>query len=274
MPVDPLGSREIEIPISPECLPGSRRPAPSLWSWRDLGLFTGFAIGWLLGSYFLTTSAYTLLKPVFGWRAPVAALVNNTFFVVATQIVFYAPLLAYIRYLVVEQYGLRFWAAFNRRRFSAASLLAFFVSGVVLAVVAAHVPTFLPDQENFPLAKLFSSAAAAYALAVFAVFVAPFMEELIFRGVVFNVFERQVGLWFAIIATALLFAAFHISEYSGAWNHVLVVSLAGLVFSLARGLTGSLTPSIFLHFGYNAAVMAALYSGTQHFHSLTFIASR
>ncbi len=139
--------------------------------------------------------------------------------------------------------------------------------GIALALVAEHMPTLVPDKDMFPLQELFSSTAAAYALAVFAVVVAPFMEELIFRGVLFNVFERQVGLGFATAITALLFAGFHVPEYWGAWNHLLLVSLAGGVFSLARGITGSLAPSVLIHLGYNASVMTALFFETHHFHS-------
>jgi len=100
------------------------------------------------------------------------------------------------------------------------------------------------------------------------------MEELIFRGFFFSIFERQVGLLFAIVATAVLFAIPHIPEYRGAWNHLLLVFLAGLIFSLARGLTGSLTPSILLHFAYNLSLMTGLFFATQHFRHLGSLLAR
>jgi membrane protease YdiL (CAAX protease family) len=192
---------------------------------------------------------------------------KNPIFALIGQTVFYAPVLGYIYALVTVKYQLPFWKAFNSGKLTGRRLLRFVAGGIVLALVAEHMPTLVPDKDMFPLQELFSSTAAAYALAVFAVVVAPFMEELIFRGVLFNVFERQVGLGFAIAITALLFAGFHVPEYWGAWNHLLLVSLAGGVFSLARGITGSLAPSVLIHLGYNASVMTALFFETHHFHS-------
>jgi membrane protease YdiL (CAAX protease family) len=77
-----------------------------------------------------------------------------------------------------------------------------------------------------------------------------------------------VGLRFAIAATALLFAALHVQEYRGAWNHALLILIVGLVFSLARGLTGSLAPSIVLHISYNATQMIVLFFASDHFRAI------
>jgi membrane protease YdiL (CAAX protease family) len=50
-----------------------------------------------------------------------------------------------------------------------------------------------------------------------------------------------------------------------------MIFVVGVVFSLARGRSGSLTPSIFLHVGYNACMMVSLFISTQHFHKLNAI---
>jgi membrane protease YdiL (CAAX protease family) len=68
--------------------------------------------------------------------------------------------------------------------------------------------------------------------------------------------------------TAILFGGLHVPEYWGAWNHMLLIFFVGLVFSLARGMSGSLAPSVFLHVGYNASMMIALFISTQHFQNL------
>jgi membrane protease YdiL (CAAX protease family) len=126
----------------------------------------------------------------------------------------------------------------------------------------------LPDATQFPLESLFNSRAAAYAVGAFAILVAPFMEEMIFRGILFGIFESQVGLRFAILITAILFGGLHVPEYWGAWNHMFLIFLVGLVFSLARGMSGSLAPSVFLHVGYNASMMIGLFLSTEHFRNL------
>jgi len=252
--------------------PETARPAPSPWSLLDLAYFIAFGASWLLFSSFLTLISYLALKSIVGWHTPLRALRTDAYFAVISQTVFYGPLFGYIYYLVAVRYGLRFWAALNWGKLTPRRLLRFFLGGILLALAAARAPALLPDKESFPLRQFFTSPAAAYAVAAFAVLVAPFMEELIFRGLLFKIFERQAGVGFAVVATALLFASFHVPEYWGAWNHLLLVSIAGGVFSLTRGLTGSLATSVILHLAYNATLMAALFIDTHHFHSFGTIA--
>jgi membrane protease YdiL (CAAX protease family) len=135
-------------------------------------------------------------------------------------------------------------------------------------------PALFPDRQHFPLQEYFTSPSVAYTVGIFAVLVAPWMEELIFRGVLFAIFEDRVGLRFAVVTTAILFTAMHVPEYRGAWNHLFLLLLVGLVFSLARGLTGSLAPSVVLHTAYNFSQLVMLYFATEHFRVVhTFISA-
>jgi membrane protease YdiL (CAAX protease family) len=247
--------------------PGADFP-PNLWTWRDLLLFLVFAPVAMLTAEFVALAAYTVLKPWLGWRLPSQALLGNTFFLLALQSIFYGLILGYVYLLVVVNHCQPFWKALRWRRPSAGQTLGCLLGGILMTLVVRFAPPLLPEAEHFPLERLLSSAAAAYALGAFAILVAPFMEELIFRGVLFAIFERQVGLRFAVVSTALLFAGLHVPEYWQAWNHVLMLLVVGVVFSLARGVTGSLAPSVLLHLGYNASMMAGLYFQTQHFRTL------
>lgn len=244
------------------------RREPVLWGVRDLVLFIGFAVVWLFISQLLSLTAYAALRPIMGWRIPPQALGDNAYFAVATQAIFYGPLLLYIVLLVVVHYRQPFWAGIRWRNPGLRQSIRLFFGGILLALGVLFGFSLLPDHSSFPLEKLFSSPGAAYALGAFAVLIAPFMEELIFRAVFFSFFERRAGLGFAVAGTAVLFAAMHVPEYWGAWSHVLMILLVGLVFSLARGITGSLVPSVILHTAYNAALMSGLFVGTHAFRNL------
>jgi membrane protease YdiL (CAAX protease family) len=244
------------------------RREPVLWAGRDLALFIAFAVVWLFLSQLLSLTAYAALRPLMGWRTPPQALGENAYFALATQVIFYGPLLLYIVLLVVVHYRQPFWTGIRWRNPGLRQSVKLFLGGIVLALGVLVGFSFLPDHSSFPLEKLFSSPGAAYALGAFAVLVAPFMEELIFRAVFFSFFERRAGLGFAVAGTAVLFAAMHVPEYWGAWSHVLMILLVGLVFSLARGISGSLVPSVILHTAYNAALMSGLFLGTHHFQNL------
>jgi hypothetical protein len=193
---------------------------------------------------------------------------DNPFFLLSLQMVFHALVVGVIYLFLAVNHGLPFWAALKWQRPTARLARLCILGGVALALLVELAPALLPDRNDFPLQRLFSSPQAAYAIAFFAILIAPFMEELIFRGVLFRFFENLVGWRFAIVGTGLLFAGLHVSEYWGAWNHVLLICIVGLAFSLARGLTGSLAPSVILHTAYNAALMAGLYLQTDQFRAI------
>jgi hypothetical protein len=217
---------------------------------------------------FLTVTGYMLLAPVGGWKGHPDALRHNTFFLLSLQGVFHGLLLGVVYLFLVVNHRLPFWESLKWRRAGGRTVWRFFLAGIVLAMFIQLAPPLLPDRDDFPLRKLFSSPESGYAIAVFAILIAPFMEELIFRGVFFAFFEQLVGVRLAVLGTAALFAALHVPEYWGAWNHVMLITVVGLAFSLARGLTGSVAPSYILHVAYNTSLITALYFQTQGFRHL------
>jgi len=253
-----LESTPTEAPIS----------SPKPWSLRDLFLFLLFVPIAFLAANIFAALGYALIGPAFHWHLTKEKLATDPFFLLALQTVFYGLMFVFIYVLVVAVHGHAFWAMLRWRRISAGKILTCLVGGALLTFAIAVLPPILPDTNQFPLENLFNSRGAAYAIGAFAVLVAPFMEELIFRGVLFGIFEARVGLRFAILITALLFGGLHVPEYWGAWNHMLLIFFVGLVFSLARGRSGSLAPSVFLHVGYNGSMMIALFLSTQHFRNL------
>ncbi|PYV28532.1 MAG: hypothetical protein DMG27_00970 [Acidobacteria bacterium] len=266
MTSDEYHEKQEAVSGPPRGAPGERpaRPAPSPWGSRDLGIFVAFFLFAAIVFPVLAVAVYAALRPFMGWRLRAEDLTTNPFFLVSIQSVSYVLVVGYIYSLVVFSYRLSFWAGLKWRRPTTREAIAYVLGGVLLGVLIAHAPPLLPDREDFPLERLFSSPGAAYGLAVFAVAVAPFVEELIFRGVLFSFFERLVGLRFAIAGTALLFAALHVPEYWRAWNHAFLILVVSVVLSLARGITGSLTPSVILHLTFNASMILAQALAPQH----------
>lgn len=261
---------EPELPPQPGSPPEMfpTPPGPQPWRGRDLGFFIAFAVAALLFSNFVALAGYAMLRPLFGWHARPQDVGSNPVFLVGSQSIYYALLLAYVYVLVVVRYDLQFWSGLNWRSPNSRQALRWVISGIALGLIIARAPNLLPERQDFPLEQLFSSPQGAYAVAIFAIFGAPFVEEVVFRGVLFAFFERLVGLRFAITTTALLFAGLHVPEYWGAWNHVLLILVVAVALSLARGLTGSLASSVILHFSYNLSLMVVLFLSSQHFRSI------
>ena len=241
--------------------PGTAVPGPQRWRLADLLFFLAFACVWLLLAPLVAYMGYAVLRPIMGWQVHTAALPENAFFAVVTQTIYYVPLLAYVYLLIVAHYQQAFWAGLKWGGLSLPRAARCFMGGIALALFTLVALVLLPDKQSFPLEQLLTSRSAVYWLGGFAVLVAPFVEELIFRGVLFAFFENLVGLRFAVLSTALLFGGLHVPEYWGAWHHAALILLVGVVFSLARGLTGSLAPSVILHFAYNTTLMTGLFIG-------------
>jgi hypothetical protein len=262
-----------EVPPLEGRLRDAREYPPRPWALRDLFLFLAFVPLAFFAANILVVLGYALIQPALHAHLTKEKLSTDPFFLLALQTVFYALMLAYIYILVAVGHAQPFWLMLRWRRMTPGKTLACLVGGGFMTVAIALLPPILPDANQFPLENLFNSRAAAYAIGAFAILVAPLMEEIIFRGVLFGIFESQVGLRFAILITAILFGGLHVPEYWGAWNHMLLIFFVGLVFSLARGRSGSLAPSVFLHVGYNGSMMIALFMSTQHFRNLSALPS-
>lgn len=138
--------------------------------------------------------------------------------------------------------------------------------GLALRVVAAGFEKLAPSQGTAAVERLVSpssgmvvphtlldSFGGVLAFASVAV-VAPIVEELFFRGVVYGALERAKGAHVATIGTALLFAAVHVPQTGGALGALASIVLLSVVATLVRRRTGSVVAPVVLHFVHNASV--------------------
>ena len=72
--------------------------------------------------------------------------------------------------------------------------------------------------------------------------VTPFLEELLHRGVVFGRLRRMMGMWPAVIVSALIFAVLHFNIVQFVYAFLL-----GIVFALFVEKTGHLYPAVIAH---------------------------
>lgn len=245
------------------------KPLPEQWRIRDLLIFIGVGLFSLMATGPIAIVGYYLVvAPLTGKSVPLQALRTNVIFGLCVQLVWYAFLLAAIYLFIRLYYKDSFSNALKWKKLSFHSTVRYLLGGSALSLVVMVIPPLLPEKKGFPLERMFDSPTSAYAIAAFAVLIAPFMEELLFRGVLFAFFEKHGGLTFAVVTTAVLFAALHIPEYWGAWHNVVMILVVGLTFSLVRGLTKSLTPSFVLHLAYNGTLMFLVFLQTQHFQKM------
>ncbi len=126
------------------------------------------------------------------------------------------------------------------------AVLALFAHGYIL--ILAHFEPF-GEMIRTTTDRLNSIPGMRLAYYVMAVFMAPFAEEYLFRGLLYRALDREWGGWKAMVGSAAFFAIYHPPM---AW---LPVGLLGLINAYLFKSTGRLTPAIVLHMVYNAVVL-------------------
>ena len=138
-------------------------------------------------------------------------------------------------------------------------LLVIFLFFVVrsIATVYTYVTRELgwitPPSES--LTNLFSPTLLGLAAAVVSiVLLAPFIEELVFRVIMFDTFAQKMSIAVAVILQGLIFSLYHLSLWAALPNFLLALACVYLVQKCRTVL-----PAIFLHALNNAAVVAAAF---------------
>jgi uncharacterized protein len=152
----------------------------------------------------------------------------------------------------------------------------FLAIGVAMLFVLNILEHFLPMPKNVPFDRFFENPRDAYLTSVFAVSLGPLMEELFFRGFLYPVLARWIGMVGGILLTALPFGLLHAFQFGNAWSAVLVIFLVGVVLTSVRAVTKSVGASFLVHVGYNGMLMllAALQTdGFRHMEKAMFCAS-
>jgi CAAX protease family protein len=172
---------------------------------------------------------------------------------ILAQLLAYIVVAIFMVLLVEGKYHVRFWQAI---RWNWPTNKSFMLLGLgVLTVSLDLLSHFLPMPKTTPFEQFFAHPLDAYLISIFAVTLGPLMEELFFRGFLYPVLARRMGMVWAVILTGLLFGLIHSVQYGNAWAAVLVVSLVGVVLTSVRAVTKSVAASFLVHVGYNGTLM-------------------
>ena len=132
-----------------------------------------------------------------------------------------------------------------------------FLSGIGMAAVSSAIIHARDTQPATPLTQMVESTTSPWvflALFVVAIFMAPFFEEILFRGYLFYLIEKIKGKKFAVLLVAGLFALLHVEQYWGDWAAILMVAVLGVLLTLQRMWTRSSIPGIIMHYVYNGSM--------------------
>jgi membrane protease YdiL (CAAX protease family) len=147
--------------------------------------------------------------------------------------------------------------------FAGLGIGAFVAMGYVIIVALIHKGS---DAANMgPLARMaIQPGMGQMAWILTALLLAPPIEELLFRGVLFGGICRSWGAPWAAIVTTGVFILLHVNEMIHFWPaFIFVASMAAAALWL-RLRTKAIAPSIAVHFGYNLVLVVIVLLATHH----------
>jgi uncharacterized protein len=133
-------------------------------------------------------------------------------------------------------------------------VIYFLISAVLMYAVARLFPGFnageVQDVGFEHLVRYFEYLLAFLTLVI----VAPFAEEVLFRGYLYGKLRKAVPIWVAILIVSVLFGFIH-----GRWNVGIDVFVLSVVMCGLREVTGSIWAGILLHMIKNGLAFYLLF---------------
>jgi uncharacterized protein len=185
---------------------------------------------------------------------------------VAAQLFAYILVLGFMVSVAKRRPGHDFWSEVRWKWPSSWS--AYLLAGVLLSIGLQGLAHFLPMPRELPIDRFFQTKEQAWVLAIFGMTFAPLLEELFFRGFLYPVLVRRLGVGVAVVLTAASFGLIHAPQLGRAWGPVLVIFLVGLTLTITRALTKSVAPGFLMHVAYNGTISVLIFIGTDGFRHL------
>ena len=126
------------------------------------------------------------------------------------------------------------------------------LAGVALAIAVSVLGALLPSADPVsPMSGYLESMLGLALVLVASTTIMPVCEEITFRGFLLPLFAKTMGIWPAIVVTALPFALLHGWQYSWAWQPILVLLITGTAFGWMRVASQSTISAGVMHASYN-----------------------
>jgi membrane protease YdiL (CAAX protease family) len=246
------------------------------WSWPHLLIFIIFAISSLvtlqLGVFFYFSTDRHLsqkqLKQLFD---------SDPKLIIGMNVLWFALIILFLYITLGVLRDLPFWQSLGWRKLKAdpgegkGRPWMYFLSGCGLSIFVAIASSRVKDVNNAPIQEFLKNRTGAMLLMAMAVFVAPLVEETVYRGYLYPVLARitsavlrffgvetaratRAGVATSILVTGTLFGLTHAPQLGYTWGLVSLLTLVGIIFTFARAWTGTVLASFLLHLGYNSMI--------------------
>jgi len=245
------------------------------WGWLEVALLVILGV---IGSVVVTWGAAEIAVRFFGVNSNevfgTTMSTAKSVVVLVSQAVLDAGAILYLYMMLQARTDAPFWQTIGWREMRPGagkirdSALQFLAGGAVLAVVITFAGGFLNSKETLPIEELLKARVSIVLFGILGVLVAPLVEETIFRGFLYPVIARRLGIAAGIAITGSLFGLMHAAQLWGGWGQIALLILVGVVLTWVRARTGTVAASYFVHLGYNGLQLAGyliyVVSGSHH----------
>jgi uncharacterized protein len=257
--------------LEPDRLPFPEQPTPVVELSSENPAWSGWDV---LQIVFITIASVLVFLPLVALAAqrliypkvPLIQVVAYPVVTVVGQGFAYLVIVAFMVLIVKREPNRDFWQAIRwnwPKNWS-----SYFLVGIALSFALQGIAHFLPMPKELPMDRFFRTPVEAWALSLFSVTLAPLFEELFFRGFLYPVLVRRLGMTTAVLTTAATFGLIHAPQLGRAWGPVLVIFMVGLALTITRAVTKSVASSLIMHTAYNGTISVLLFVGTDGFRHL------
>jgi len=236
--------------------------------WTDLFIFIEAGLVWIgvvfVIAFMIAAVLIAMHYPANTLEHSVAGLAKNFAFLQAVTASYYLALL-YFLWRIARRVSTSALVA----RYRALPLAKFAISallGMALGVAVPLLNAWLIRKNvvDIQLTKgermMTANSPGQLPLVLFTLaLVAPFVEELFFRGILLSWLKRKMPLVLAVVVSAVIFALIHFDFLShpglGGWYITGILAVVGLINAVLAVRTGSLWAPFGLHDGYNAVLI-------------------
>jgi len=213
------------------------------WSYRDILLIVIFLI--------LFQFVYGFFLVVLGMSFFTEKNINLLVYISLTQFILYFCFfvwLVFYRYKIsCESLGL------IKKRLILQDILIAILSAVFLQCVFYTVSSFYPQIDGEDYLKYFDPNFVTpinIALsAIIIIFLMPIVEEIFFRGILFQKLRESFKAWVALVIQSFFFTITHIQYFFS--YYIIYIFVLGLVTGWIYHRTNNLRTAIYLHSTYN-----------------------
>jgi membrane protease YdiL (CAAX protease family) len=240
------------------------------WSWVHFLVFLAFTVICLVvvpSSFMLYYAPHTKMTAEQMQRY----MLSKPQVAIGSTIVVYAAILFFLYVTLALLRGQPFWRGLGWRKIQPKEPgmpkvpIVYFLTGCGLSLVVFGLTAVMKPPENTPIEEVFKFRQTAMLFVAMAVLVAPLVEETVFRGYLYPMFARWIGVGPSIVVTGVLFGLMHGPQLGGAKSLIALLTFVGIVFTYVRSRTGSVFASYLMHVGYNSLIGLSLILETHGF---------